>query len=67
MNWYRQSQTVVDTVLESVTDKQWQEINDRMVAMGYDFQGVEDVKRIFNKYKDLEHLPTIRKFLTPWF
>jgi predicted kinase len=55
-NWYRQSQTVMDTPLESVTDEQWQEINDRMVAIGYDFKGVADVKRIFKKYNDLNGL-----------
>ena len=57
-NWYRQSQsqTVMDTSLESVTESQWQEINDRMVAIGYDFKGVADVKRIFKKYNDLNGL-----------
>lgn len=62
MNWYKQSQTVAPSKLDSVTDAQWQEINDRMVSMGYDFQGIDDVKRIFNKLFDkMETFPDHKK------
>ncbi len=57
MNWYRKAQAAelvepkndnyID--LSEITPKQWKEINDRMVAIGYDFRGWEDTKRAFER------------------
>ena len=58
MNWYKKAQNEaldeqqknrVSEYLDSIPLDKWQEINDRMCAMGYDFQGAEDTKTIFKR------------------
>jgi len=49
MNWYDKSQFDLD----SITPEQWQEINDRMVAIGYDWRGWEDAKRVYYKLPNM--------------
>ena len=50
MNWYDKSKINLD----AITQEQWQEINDRMIALGYDRRGWEDTKNIF---KELPQIP----------
>jgi hypothetical protein len=55
MNWYKKAQAVAElpTVdLSLITPQQWQEINDRMVAKGYDRRGWEDTKRIYERLQN---------------
>lgn len=47
MNWYDASKLGID--LNLVTMDQWQEISDRMNALGYEFRGAEDAKKLFTR------------------